>query len=128
MQSGGTEGRDAHFGEPAAHVIPPDAHDVAAFERPAAGMVPSPISQQLAVPVAEVVDEALCLGSFRALCARRGWALFSRRYAVTMVPLNRVATDKALVSFTDDPCLASPEQTTRVGQCAKRKVRNCMRT
>ena len=103
--------RGTYFGEPAADVVPPDAHDVAPLEGAPAGMVARAVLQELAIAGAQVVDEALRLQCLRALRPRgRGGLLCGAMVAMAFCV---VATDETFVPLADNPSLAPPVPAAR---------------
>src|SRR6266403_2710160 len=95
--------RRAYLSEPAAHIIPSDAHDVAPLERSSTSIIASSITQKPTISKAQVVDEC----GIADLDVERGRELGRSRRLRVCVP-----ADEAFISFSDDPRL-----TSSVGAC-----------
>lgn len=107
MKGKGGELRGAYLSKPAAHIIPSNAHDVAPLERPPAGVIARPITQERTIAKAQVFDE--CRIADLDVERRRELGRVTSRGLLRFC----VPADQTFVSFSDDPSLASP-----VGVCA----------
>jgi hypothetical protein len=88
--------RRTYLSEPAAHIVPSDAHDVAPLERPPAGVIARSITQERTIAKAQVVDEC----RIADLDVERRLELGRNRSLRFCVP-----ADQAFVSFSNDPSL-----------------------
>lgn len=88
-----------HLADPCSDIVPADAHDVAALERPPAVVciVSQSIFEQISVTETEVVDET----GVDAFCDLRYIGGWSRGFA-------SVSANKAFVSLAHYPSFAAP--------------------
>ena len=88
----------AYLSKPASHIVPSDPHDVAPLERPPAGVIARPITQERTITKSQIVDEC----RIADLDVERRRELGRTRGLRVCVP-----ADQAFVSFSDDPSLTS---------------------